>query len=255
MSCPTCRGNCGNGSTNVDASKRDDPIYVALCRTLCEVRKEFCERRHPGQTQSSVAEQRARDDPRLRQAIRDHPDPRIRGGDSAVNRQRYVRYDNADPNWNRRKVDPRTIQNHLDNIERQIRRQGARILATRAGRAAARSWLKLVPVLNIISTAYDVYDIASAGVDIVQQIRAAREQFSGDVYRIRPDVAVTGPNGQLQATYDFKFDTDDWQPGQQEMYAEDLRNSGAANPDPQQVDSVTCGCDGPARVNTAGAMG
>lgn len=89
----------------------------------------------------------------------------------------------------------------------------------------------------------------------MQQIRAAREQFSGDVYRIRPDVAVTGPNGQLQATYDFKFDTDDWQPGQQEMYAEDLKNSGAANTEPQKVDTETCGCDGPGRVNTAGAVG
>ncbi|WP_127044970.1 hypothetical protein [Pseudorhodobacter sp. E13] len=223
--------------------------------TLCEVRKEFCEGRHRGKTQSSVAEERARNSPELRRAIQNHSDPRIRGGESAVNRERYVRYDNADPNWNRRRVDPRTIQNHLDNIERQIRRQGARILATRAGQAAARSWLKIVPILNIISTAYDVYDIASAGVDIVQQIQAAREQFSGDVYRIRPDVAVTGPNGQLQAAYDFKFDTDDWQPGQQELYAQDLRNSGAANPEPQSVNAVDCGCDGPARINSAGAVG
>lgn len=128
-------------------------------------------------------------------------------------------------------------------------------MATRAGRAAARSWLKIVPILNVISTAYDVYDIGSAGVDMLQQIRAARENFAGDVYRIRPDVAVTGPNGQLQATYDFKFDTDDWQPGQEELYREDLRYSGAANPEPQRVDSATCGCDGPARINSTGAVG
>lgn len=255
MSCPTCRGNCGTGRTNVTPSKRDDPIYVALCQTLCEVRKEFCEGRNNGRTQSSVAEERARNSEQLRNAVQNHSDPRIRGGESAVNRERYVRYDNANPNWNRRRVDPRTIQNHLNNIEQQIRRQGARILATRAGQAAARSWLKIVPILNVISTAYDVYDIASAGVDMVQQIRAAREQFSGDVYRIRPDVAVTGPNGQLQGIYDFKFDTDDWNPGQREMYAEDLRNSGAANTEPQSVNSRDCGCDGPARVNTAGAMG
>lgn len=89
----------------------------------------------------------------------------------------------------------------------------------------------------------------------MQQIRAAREQFSGDVYRIRPDVAVTGPNGQLQATYDFKFDTDDWGLGQRQMYKRDLENSGAANTEPQKVDSATCGCDGPGRVNTAGAVG
>lgn len=255
MSCPTCPRNCGTGRTNVTPSKRDDPIYVALCTTLCQVRKEFCEGRHRGKTQSNVAEQRARNSPELRRAIQNHPDARIRGGNSAVNRERYVRFDNADPRWNRRRVDPRTIQNHLNNIERQIRRQGARVMATRAGRAAARSWLKIVPILNVISTAYDVYDIASAGVDIVQQIRAARENFAGDVYRIRPDVAVTGPNGQLQATYDFKFDTDSWGPGQEELYAEDLRNSGAANTEPQSVNSRDCGCDGPARINSTGVVG
>jgi hypothetical protein len=66
---------------------------------------------------------------------------------------------------------------------------------------------------------------------------------------------VTGPNGQLQGIYDFKFDGDDWNGGQYEMYEQDLVDSGAANQTPQKGDSATCGCDGPGRVNSKGAVG
>ena len=257
MTCTSCNRNCGNGQASVRPPQNSDPIYVALCRTLCEVRRDFCRDpdRYRNTTQAAEGERRARNDPRLRNAIQNHSDPRIRGGGSEINRQRYVRYDNMPRSWNRTRVDPGTIQRHLDNVERQIRNRSAQALATRAGRAAARSWLKLVPVLNVISTAYDVYDIGSLGVETYQQIRQARQNFTGDVYRVRPDVAVTGPNGQVQAIYDFKFDGDSPAPGQTELYDRLLEDSDAADQSTNYVDSQTCGCDGPPDIRRAGAVG
>lgn len=254
MTCPTSRQNCGNGASNPARHRQGDPIYMSLCRIMCQVRKEFCEGRHRGKTQSQVAEDRAKTDGRLRGAIQNNADRRIRGGQPQVNSQRYVRYDNMPRRWGRTPVSPETIRRHLDNIESQIRRRGARIMATKAGRAAARSCIKLVPILNVISTAYDVYDIGSAGIEIVQEIRQARQQLSGDIYRVRPDVAVEGANGQLQSIYDFKFDGDQWQEGQEELYRKSLQDSNAADQRPHQVNSAECGCDGPANIRSGGAV-
>jgi hypothetical protein len=245
--CATCNADCGNGTATVRSRLASDPIYVAMCRILCETRKEMCEGRHRGRTASQVAEQKARNSPDLQRAI----NRRYPGATSAVNQHRYVRFDNADPSWGRTPVSRDVINRHLDNVLAQIRRQAARTAATKVGRAAARSWMKLVPILNVVSTAYDVYDLASTGVDVYNQIQQARAQFSGNVYSIRPDVAVMGQNGQLQDIYDFKFDGDGWAPGQQQMYNQDLQNSGSSQT-AKSVNSEDCGCDGPRTVPRTG---
>lgn len=254
MTCPTCPKDCGTGGSKPKGQRKSDPIYTALCQILCETRKEFCEGKHKGKTQSQVGESKAKTDPRLRNAIQNHPNSRIKGGQSQVNSQRLVRYDNMPKSWGRTKVAADTVRRHLDNIESQIRRRAARIMATKAGKAAARSWLKFIPVLNVASTLYDIYDIGSAGVEIVREIQQARQNFSGDVYRVRPDVAIEGANGKLEAIYDFKFDGDQWQPGQQEMYEKALSDSDATDKSATQVDSKGCGCDGPANISSSGAV-
>ena len=61
-----------------------------------------------------------------------------------------------------------------------------------------------------------------------------------------------GENGQFKGIYDFKFDGDKWQPGQEEMYNKDLQDSDAGT-QAQSVNSVDCGCDGPATVPRTGS--
>lgn len=61
-----------------------------------------------------------------------------------------------------------------------------------------------------------------------------------------------GENGQLQDIYDFKFDGDDWQDGQKEMYDADLKASGRDDVEAMAVNSATCGCDGPSFVPRTG---
>ena len=246
--CATCDAKCGNGNANVKENFKNDPTYVAMCKILCETRKEMCEGKHKGKTASNVAEDKAKKSPDLQRAI----DKQFDGGKPAVNKHRYVRYNNMPKSWGRTKIAKEVLDRQLDNVMRQIKDKAAKIALTKVGQAAARSWLKLVPILNVASTIYDVYDIASTGVDIYKQIEAARAQYSGDVYSIRPDVAVMGKNGQLKGIYDFKFDGDKWQPGQEEMYNEDLKNSGAEG-SAKSVNSKSCGCDGPTVVPRTGS--
>ena len=238
--CKTCNQKCGKGKAAIQTG---DAVMKAMCKILCKVRQEMCEGKHKGKKASSVAEKRARTDPGLKRATR--------GKTVAVNKQRFVKFDGAPKNWNRMKMSKAALERQLDKVERQIKKKSAQIVATKVGKKAARAWIKFVPILNVASTAYDIYDLASTGVDVYKQFQQARQQLSGDVYRVRPDVAVQGPNGQLEGIYDFKFDGDDWQPGQREMYNEDLRNSGSGK-QAEAVNSETCKCDGPKTVPRTG---
>ena len=68
--------------------------------------------------------------------------------------------------------------------------------------------MKFVPVLNVLSTAYDIYDLTSTVYDIYKMIDDQFGVFKGNVYEIFPDLAVERPDGKLQDIYDFKFDGD-----------------------------------------------
>lgn len=48
---------------------------------------------------------------------------------------------------------------------------------------------------NVISTAYDIYDIAVTGYDLYKMIDEAMKQFDGKVFEIRPDVSIMGFSG------------------------------------------------------------
>ena len=72
-----------------------------------------------------------------------------------------------------------------DKIRRYLSLCGIRLLReaqNKIGRVAAKKiatgWMKFVPVLNVLSTAYDIYDIASTGYDIYKTIDQALGRFS-----------------------------------------------------------------------------
>lgn len=60
-----------------------------------------------------------------------------------------------------------------------------------------------------------------------------------------------GENEQFQDIYDFKFDCDNWQPRQQEMYNKSLDDSGT-RARAKAVNSEDCGCNGPSFVPRTG---
>lgn len=80
---------------------------------------------------------------------------------------------------------------------------------------AGRSWLKLVPGLNVLSTIYGVVDLAMTAADIYSMVKGA-DMIMDKAIKIQPDFAVMDENGALEKIYDFKFDDpdtwylDDW---------------------------------------------
>ena len=100
-----------------------------------------------------------------------------------------------------------------------------------------------------MSTASDIYDIASTGYDIYKTIDQALGRFSKNpnIYEVFPDLAIEGPDGALKDIYDFKFDGDRYRNEQDKLYDEAMRGEGVQNPDVKANGTVspqTCECDG-----------
>lgn len=125
-----------------------------------------------------------------------------------------------------------------EKIEREIKRKAMQVMERKLAQKAATAWTKFVPVLNVIATAYDVYDIATTGYDLYKMVDKAMEELDGKVFEIRPDVSMMGPDGSLQDIYDFKFDGDSYgnNPGQEELYL------AATGKKPKVIDQKTCRC-------------
>lgn len=239
--CKGCPNPCGKGVP----AKQSDPIKFALCQILCEVRKEKCEGKHKGKAASGVAEQKARTDKRLSRAI----NKRYPGGSRAINRSRMVPYKGAVPGG-RKPMSPSAIKRRLKPIRDKLLKEFGGKVARKAAKKAATAWLKLIPVVNVISTAYDVYDIAVTGYDLYKSVDKALSAYKGNVYNVRPDVEILGKDGQLKDIYDFKFDGDRWRKGQRELYNKALKDAGVKGKDVarNEISDKTCKCDGPQKL-------
>lgn len=243
--CATCPSECGSGKPQ---ARNTDPIRAALCVIFCEVRKEFCEGKHQGKKKSSIAQQKAANSNLLKRAV----GSRYRGASPVLEKMRMVPYKNAPKHWGRKPMSRSAINRHLKPLRDQLIKKVGQTVGKKMVQKAATGWMKLVPVLNVLSTAYDVYDIAKTGYDLYKSVDAALSAYNGDVYRVRPDVAIEGPDGKLKGIYDFKFDGDHWQPGQAELYNEALGQSGNKNANVQrdgEVSQNTCKCDGKAKAS------
>jgi hypothetical protein len=246
MSCPTgkCPEKCGKGTANVDGPSKTDPVFVALCEILCEARREFCEGKHKGKKRGEVAEQKARDSQKLKDAIGSKKT-------AHVNKNRLVKYPNADPKWKRSPVSPDQLAKQLEHLKGQLRKKITQKIGEKALKKAATAWARFIPVVGWGMAAYDVYDIGKTAIEFSNEWKNMTNQFSGrDVYQVRPDVAILDENGKLDSIYDFKMDnpetgfTDDWNDGQKEMYDQSLKNDGSGKT-AKSVNGEDCGCDLP----------
>lgn len=122
--------------------------------------------------------------------------------------------------------------------------------------AARRLVVKFIPVVNVLSTAWDVYDVASTAYEALQEVDALLKAYDtshSNTYEIRPDISKVDPvTGKPTEIYDFKFDRDamidgnenklgkyqdDWQPGQKELYDDAVGKDNV-----HKVDSKECNC-------------
>ncbi len=242
--CAGC-GDCGKG---VPTAKGLATIPQALCVIFCEVRKEFCEGKHKGKKKSTIARQKAESSNALKRAV---TGKHGKGAAAIAEKMRMVPFKNAPKSWGRSPLSGDALKRHLKPLRDKLMAEAKEKLTKVAVKKIATGWMKLVPILNVLSTVYDVYDIASTGYDIYKSVDAAMKQFGGDIYRVNPDIAIEGANGQLKEIHDFKFDGDKWQPGQKELYDKALKDAGN-NDTAGEISQQTCKCDGAAKSAAAG---
>ncbi len=244
MACPTCPA-CGKG---VPGAKLQDPVKAELCVVFCQARKEFCELKAQGKTKprpSKIAQDKMNSpatQAKMNKALASTG--RFPKGVTAIPEKPHaVVWNKAVPaSWKRKPMTGERLKRMLapmrDKIEAEIKAKVAQVMKKKLAKKAATVWLKFIPIVNVISTAYDIYDIASTGYDLYKMVDEAMAKFKGSVFEIRPDVSISGADGTLHDTYDFKFDGDslDNNPGQAELYKE------ATGKDVKIISQETCQC-------------
>lgn len=222
--CATC-SDCGKGIPTGGKTL----VEKELCVVFCQARKEYCELRKTGKTKprpSEIASEKMKDPAtkaRMRRALERSGLPK--GASALSEKPRPVAWNKPVPkSWNRAPMTGARLQRMLapvrERVERQVRATVEKVIAGKLAKKAATAWLKFIPVINVISTAYDIYDIASTGYDLYKMVDEAMSKYSGKVFEIRPDVTIQNPDGSAAQIYDFKFEGDRWRNGQKELYDE-----------------------------------
>lgn len=244
MGCKTCP-SCGKG---VPGAKLADPVKAELCVVFCQARKEFCELKAQGKTSprpSKIAQDKMNSpatQAKMNKALASTG--KFPKGVTAIPEKPHaVVWNKPVPaSWKRKPMTGERLKRMLapmrEKIEAEIKAKVAQVMKKKLAKKAATAWLKFIPVVNVISTAYDIYDLASTGYDLYKMVDEAMSKFKGNVFEIRPDVSISGADGTLHDTYDFKFDGDslDNNPGQAELYKE------ATGKDVKIISQETCQC-------------
>lgn len=131
----------------------------------------------------------------------------------------------------------------LEAIRSRLRRQAARaagqkVIGAGVAKVGSKVASKFIPVVGWIMAAYDVYDFSTTAMELY---RAAMEKY--DTFMIRPDIAITGPDGVVEDIYDFKFD--DPTTGYQDDFTDDQRRlyEQKTGKKPVAINQELCKCD------------
>jgi hypothetical protein len=186
------------GALNPPVSEAD--IIDALCEVFCRVRKEGedFKRKNPGK--------RFDYSKRAKELAKKHPT--LKG--LSFERKLLVAVENA----KRKLIDVAKRAGRRvwgpDAIKKRLVRELAEKIGKKAAiKAAKKAVLKFIPVVNVLSLAWDVYDAVSLGVEaynLVSEWMVAYDASKYTTFEVIPDVARVGPDGQVTDIWDFKFD-------------------------------------------------
>ena len=87
--------------------------------------------------------------------------------------------------------------------------------------------------------AWDVYEVASTGYEIYENVSEFMKKY--DTFRIRPDVAQMGPDGEVKKIFDYKFGY----PGggrDAPSREQDLLYEAKSGDKVSYIDQAKCGC-------------
>lgn len=219
-----------------------DPIMRELCKIFCETRDEWHKCKKAGgkcDKPSKTAQGK------VNKALKGKGSGLTKALGKKVGAAERAFFSSADKMFQgaRKIYDKAGMQRA---IKRQVEKLVGKKVLEKGAKMAGRSWLKLVPGLNVLSTIYDVVDLAMTAADIYDLVKNA-DTIIDKAIKIQPDFAVMDENGALEKIYDFKFDDpetgylDDWQnkSKQKEAYERAL----PSDRQPEKVDNKTCQCD------------
>ncbi|WP_141699258.1 hypothetical protein [Candidatus Thiosymbion oneisti] len=250
--------SCGSAQAVPGIKRAGDPVLYELCSVFCAARNNWhaCKDKTPPvkcTRPSKRAEQMLKRDKwkrRLGKALKDsnrYP----RGTKYFPEKKILVPYNKKIPRtWKRTPLSPDKLKKALEPIRKKLIATIKKKVGQKIAQKAATAWMKFVPVLNVISTAYDIYDVATMGYDLYKMVDEAMAKYKGKVFEVIPDVLIEGPNGEIEDIYDFKFDDpetgyqDDWSknPGQKPLYDEAVSGGGTRKRLAKKVDQGECKC-------------
>lgn len=241
MNNKNCISGAG-GHYEVPASVTD-PIMKELCKIFCETREEWHKCKATGSKSctkpSKVAEGK------LNKALGNKGSSLAKALGKKVGAAERTFFATADKMFEgARKIYDKTGMEKA--IKRQVERYVGKELLEKGAKMAGRSWLKVVPGLNVLSTIYDVVDLAMTAGEIYSMVKGA-DAIMDNAVKIKPDFAVMDENGALEKIYDFKFDDpatgyqDDWDEKRMQKQAYD--KALPADTEAKAVDNKTCQCD------------
>ena len=229
----------------------DDPIMRAACEVFCTVRQEGIDAKgkKPPDARFDYSK-------RAKELGEKHP-----GLSSLAHESKLLHAtklgslaDNAAKTAGKVAVAADAIKSRLMKtaLAEAAKRTGEKFAKT----AAKRMLVKFIPVVNVLSTAWDVYEIGSAALEALETVEKMIQQYDPgkfNTYEIRPDMAKIDPTtGKPTDIYDYKFDRppmtdgdgnklggykDDWQPGQKELYEDAVGRNNV-----KKVDNERCKC-------------
>ncbi len=239
MNNKNCISGAG-GHYEVPASIKD-PILRELCKIFCETREEWHKCKATGAKNCTRPSELAKG--KVNKALGTKGSGLAKSLGNKLGAAERTFFSSADKMFEgARKIYDKAGMERA--IKRQIEKYVGKEMLEKGAKIAGRSWLKVVPGLNVLSTIYDAVDLAMTAKDIYDMVKGA-DMIMDKAIKIKPDFAVMDENGGLEKIYDFKFDdpdtgyTDDWQSKakQEEAY------KSASGKDPQKVDNDTCKCD------------
>jgi hypothetical protein len=93
--------------------------------------------------------------------------------------------------------------------------------AAKAAKKAATIWLKAIPIVNVISTAYDIYDYGSLAYEGYKLVGELKDQYLqqglGGFVEANPDLGIFDDKGNLVDAFDYKNTTDRWRDQQDQI--------------------------------------
>jgi len=119
---------------------------------------------------------------------------------------------------------------------KELAEKAAKKVAVKAAKSLV---LKFIPVVNVLSLAWDAYDVVTTGIEVYHAVDDFMKNY--DTVRIKPDMAEMGPDGEIKKIYDYKFDYPDG--GQDSMSEEQLRlYRSKSGQNPVIIDNTLCKC-------------